>query len=61
MKIEKEVKTYSVYVYLTSKTTNTTIKCVRGCSGSTPPSLNAQEENVLPRRFTFYNLHGEVY
>lgn len=44
-----------------SKITNTkTIKCVRGCSGSASPSLHAQEEKVLPRRFTFYNLHSII-
>lgn len=59
--VDRERSLNLLYVYLTSKTTNTTtIKCVRGCSGSTSPSLRAQEENVLPRWFTFYNLHGEV-
>lgn len=48
--VDRERSLNLLYVYLTSKTTNTTtIKCVRGCSGSTSPSLRAQEENVLPR------------
>lgn len=50
-----------VHVFNIQKNTNaTTMKCVRRCSGSVPPSLHAQEENVLPQRFTFHSLHGEV-